>query len=38
MFFLSASESKGPELVAILMIVGKSSEFEKMPDAVVLEL
>ena len=38
MFFLIASESKGPELVAILMIVGKRSEFEKMPDAVVLEL
>ena len=28
----------GPELIAIVMIVGKSAEFEKAPDAVVREL
>src|SRR5205823_11423796 len=38
MFFFCASTSERSELVTVLMIVRKRSEFEKVPDAVVFQL
>src|SRR5213594_1416426 len=38
MFFFGARPGEGAELVAIVVIVGKRAEFEKVPDAVMPEL
>ncbi len=37
MFFLSPCPGEGPQLVAIVMIIGESAELEEMPYPVVLE-
>jgi hypothetical protein len=37
MLLLRARPSESAELVSVAVIIGKRAEFEKMPDAVVLE-
>src|SRR2546423_13793451 len=38
MFFFRARARKFPELIAIVMVVREGTEFEKVPDAVMIEL
>src|SRR5216684_5729361 len=38
MFFFGSRTGKWAELVAVVVIVSKRAKFEKMPDAVMLEL
>jgi hypothetical protein len=38
MLFPRPRACEGPELIAIMVVVGEGAKFEEMPDAVMLEL